>query len=245
MTTPSWASTPVGAGTATASERFGLPEQGIGEGERVDADVGQAATPQVRIEPAPLRVLIGGIAEVGLQVADLADRSVADQCLHSVQEGKEAHPHGLHEEHTGAAGSCHHLHRLGMVECQRLLAQHRQPGLETDEGVGMVLVVGGSHVHRVDPAGDDQVLVCAVPAGDAVPCGEGGGALLRARRDRHHLAIGDVGDGLGQLPGHASGTEDAPADDFHDPHPTAPGAAGSNVGTGAFGPGRECPAAVS
>ncbi len=134
-------------------QRLGFPEQRAGEGERVDADVGQTATPQVRIEPAPLRVLIGRIAEVGLQVAHLAHRSLADQLLHPGQERKEAHPHGLHEEHPGAAGGCHHLHRLRVVQCQRLLAQHCQPGLQAGEGVGMVLVVGGGYVHRVDPAG--------------------------------------------------------------------------------------------
>src|SRR5690606_6244166 len=88
-------------------------EEQVGQGERVDPEVEQGATGQVRVAQSMLGPEPSGQAEGGVDRGDLADQAVGDGPVQSPDRGVVAHPHGFHEEQVPGPGQVDQFGGLG------------------------------------------------------------------------------------------------------------------------------------
>ncbi len=69
-----------------------------GNRERIDADVEQGAAAQFPGKQPAMRIELGAKAEVGEELARLADFAVVEQAPRFAHSGQKARPHCFHQE---------------------------------------------------------------------------------------------------------------------------------------------------
>ena len=126
------------------------PEQHLGEGDDVDAEVEQRTAAEGEVEEPVRRVVLPGDAEVGLHGAHLTDGAVGDQLPHGDDGRLEAGPHRLHHEDAGAARQVDHLGGAGRGRGERLLHQQGLARAQGGDRDRVVLGVGRRDVEDVD-----------------------------------------------------------------------------------------------
>ena len=152
--------------------RSGSAEDERRERHRVDAQVQEGTTGQVRVEQPTLRVTAEGLAVVGGHRHHLAQAAIGDQLPDDVVVRQEAAPHRLHRHHTRRRGRIQHLAGLRGGLGERLLDQDVLAGRDRQQGVVAMLGVRARHVHRLHHRVLDEFLVAAVGVPDTPPPGE-------------------------------------------------------------------------
>ena len=218
------------------------PEQVDGQRHRVDAQVHEAAASQGRVEGG--RQLSGAqvIHTAGVLLPDqhraVRAAPIGEQLGQGTTDRRGARLEGgqpsLHEEAVVATGGDDHRLRLGGVECERLLHQDVEAGLEGGDRLGGVQGVRGADVDDVDGGGAigtarrEHLLQRRVRRPDAVLGGEGGRALGVRRGHGHHPGLRHDGGRLEEPPGDEAGSHDPEAHDRR----IGPGDRGGAVGAG-------------
>ena len=192
-----------------------LTSEGAHNVHRVATRVHQRATREVVLE-ADVREPRQREAQRGLDVAQRAELTAADDLDHPPGERVVAPMEGLHEDETGLPRNRRELFRLRSIRGERLLAQHVLAGLERSRGPRRVQTVRQRVVDRVDVGRADQRLVIGIHVRHAVLGRELLGPRSVSRRDRDDLGLPHMGRRLDHRRGrNARRTEHTDPHDIH------------------------------
>jgi len=209
-----------GSEVADGCDLLGFAEQVEAEEEGIDADVEQGAAAQAEVKEASVGIEGGKKAEVGADIAEVADLAIADQLGDLFCQGQETGPHGLHKE--GAVGACgiYHFAHLTGGESHGLFAEDGLAMAQAKNGVFGVIAMGRSDVDCVDGRVGGQRFITIVDAdgilGAAVVC-------VCKRQGARNIAGGDgaeagafnKGQGDCEFVGDLSGPDDTPCKLLH------------------------------
>ena len=182
------------------------------ERHQVDPEIQHGPAALGGIEEPIVRVVRAIHAEIGLQLAYLADRSVLDQLAGEDDRRLEAGPHRLHREDLVAPGGLDDVGRAGHRGGEGLLHQHRLAGVQRGDGDRVVLRVRRRDVERVDLVVAHDLRVRPVRAVDPVLVRERLGPVERAAGHGHGPGAWRVREVLHHAGGDPSRPDDAPAD---------------------------------
>ena len=181
-------------------------------GDRIAADVHDAAAAEGVAEEAARRVEVGVKAEAGLDVANLADGPFPHQ-LHKAKRLRMASVHErFHEECLALLGLIDDGHHLGVVEPCRLLAEHGLARAKRAYRPLGVVGVRGGDVDGVDFGVVHQLGVGPVGARHVEGPREGLGGLSPAAADGLKPARRRQLYGPGERVSDAARRENTPAD---------------------------------
>jgi hypothetical protein len=204
-------------------QRFRRAEDQVRQVQRVHAHVKQRAARLFGVSHPRVGRKRSRPTDVGAQGGDLADDARGDRRAEVADRRVAAHPHGLHEEHAPLAGQVDQGPRLGEVDGQRLLAQHRLARLQRPPGRLVVSIVGIGDVDDVDGVVGDQGVPVAVGVRDVEALGEGPRGFQGPRPHGRDARFGQQPEIPGEGGGDAPGGENAPSDRVsHAHHQTTP-----------------------
>lgn len=107
----------------------------MSEAQRIDTEVEQRATGQLRVVEPVRGVPRKCLGVVGVQRADLADAAADDDRADERHVREEAGPHGLQDQPLGVACPIHDPLGLVGVDGERLLDENVLAGVDSRQGV--------------------------------------------------------------------------------------------------------------
>nr|WP_269841384.1 hypothetical protein [Paucibacter sp. M5-1]MCZ7884462.1 hypothetical protein [Paucibacter sp. M5-1] len=181
---------------------------------RIAAHIEDAAAGQARLPAARAGTRRRGVAEGGLDMAQLADHAALQQVQQLGGLRQAAVHEGFHQHAARALGRLERDHGLGLVQPQRLLAQHMLAGAQRPHRPVQMLGVRQADIDGVHGRVGQQGLIARMGddrrARRRMDIGKGAGPGLVAAGHRHQAAAVGLLQALGKSARDVPGADDSP-----------------------------------